>query len=162
MARIKLPPPDTSTKRTRGRVRMWPTGILKRVSREAFSAVTRSRGFDFMTAEARESAARAYDVLNSGRVTGRLLIKMIEDTGKLDEPIGVTIAGENYEHVLDDITVVPGQGLWINVAQQPVRRKAVSWNLTQEQIDVRLKYCADPDVHGDRCVCICNKEVRSE
>lgn len=32
-------------------------------------------------------------------------------------------------------------------------RKGVSWGLTQEEIDVRLEHCVDPDVHGRDCVC---------
>lgn len=34
------------------------------------------------------------------------------------------------------------------------QRKGVSWNLTQVQIDARLAFCADPDVHGVTCCCV--------
>ena len=43
--------------------RTWPTGILNRVSREAYDAITRARGLDFMTPEQREAAAKSYDDL---------------------------------------------------------------------------------------------------
>jgi hypothetical protein len=39
----------------------WPTGILSRVSREAYNAVGRARGFQSMTPAEREQAARSYD-----------------------------------------------------------------------------------------------------
>ena len=46
----------------------WPKGILSRVSREAYDAVGRSRGFPYMTPAEREAAAKAYDrLLTSGR-----------------------------------------------------------------------------------------------
>jgi len=41
----------------------WKPGILSRVSREAYNAVRRSRGFSFMTPEKREEAAKSYDEL---------------------------------------------------------------------------------------------------
>jgi hypothetical protein len=47
--------------------RLWPVGILSRVSREAFNAVTRARGFSFMTPAEREAAARSYDQLERRR-----------------------------------------------------------------------------------------------
>jgi hypothetical protein len=43
--------------------RVWPAGILSRVSREAYYAVTRARAFPFMTPEQREAAAVSYDQL---------------------------------------------------------------------------------------------------
>lgn len=42
---------------------VWPPGILSRVSREAYNAVTRARAFPFMTPAEREAAARSYDQL---------------------------------------------------------------------------------------------------
>lgn len=41
----------------------WPDGILKRVSREAYDAVRRARGYPYMTPTEREAAARSYDKL---------------------------------------------------------------------------------------------------
>lgn len=49
------------------RAPLWPPGILSRVSREAYDAVGRSRGFAFMTPGEREDAARSYDALTGGR-----------------------------------------------------------------------------------------------
>lgn len=41
--------------------KVWPEGILSRVSREAYDAVGRARGFGFMTPTEREEAAKSYD-----------------------------------------------------------------------------------------------------
>ncbi len=41
----------------------WRPGILKRVSRKSYDAVTRARGFGFMTPQEREGAARSMDEL---------------------------------------------------------------------------------------------------
>lgn len=49
------------------RRRDWPAGILSRVSREAYDATARARGFQFMTPEEREAAARSYDELTGRR-----------------------------------------------------------------------------------------------
>jgi len=43
----------------------WPKGVLKRVSRKAYNAVERSRGFNFMTPEQREAAAKNLDKLEA-------------------------------------------------------------------------------------------------
>jgi hypothetical protein len=40
----------------------------------------------------------------------------------------------------------------------PANRGAVSWQLTEEKIKERLKFCADPDVHGPQCVCMAYKQ----
>jgi hypothetical protein len=39
----------------------WPSGVLKQVSREAYDAVRRSRGYSFMTPTERLEAAKSYD-----------------------------------------------------------------------------------------------------
>lgn len=38
------------------------------------------------------------------------------------------------------------------------KRKLVSWNLSQAQIDKRRRFCADPDVHGVTCVCLASRK----
>lgn len=45
------------------REQLWPKGILSRVSREAYNAVGRARGFHWMSPKAREQAAKSYDKL---------------------------------------------------------------------------------------------------
>jgi hypothetical protein len=47
--------------------RLWPPGILSHVSREAYNAVGRARGFQFMTHAEREEAARSYDRMKKER-----------------------------------------------------------------------------------------------
>lgn len=44
------------------KLRDWPVGSLKVVSREAYNAIRRARGYDHMTPTERLEAAKAYDV----------------------------------------------------------------------------------------------------
>lgn len=48
----------------------WPAGILKRVSREAYDAVRRARGYCYMTPKQRETAALTYDMGAKKRLIG--------------------------------------------------------------------------------------------
>ena len=45
----------------------WPDGALKQVSRQAYDAVRRSRGYDYMTPEDRLKLAKSMDRMFGNR-----------------------------------------------------------------------------------------------
>ena len=116
----------------------WPDGILKRVSREAYDAVCRARGFSYMTPREREAAAKGYtEMQNSARRTARTLKSNVRRYRGF--AIVARCDAKLAKRLLGNIPPAPHMGNWVTLVKGaelgPSKTKWEAFTLGAEWID---------------------------